>query len=459
MTFDNMNTEEPGMPIVFDAPIVNNFMLLAMRVSLACTTSTKNQYRGLKRLTFVQRRSLREVAIQIEGAEFTTTVIRKSEDLPHPIDEIMVSNKPNNKEINKNEGKGSFITSHQSRVVVGLDRIGLTARYTTTGRGWRRWANQLNNNNPQVQDLDYTSDTVRLVENNQRDIMLYAQSNKEITRVPKSSSALTKLVFQIKCAYGTLAKLINKAGRKAPHGSLHLTANVNDDAILRLGIKGVGLDGTETLEQTTIKSSARMGQSVAYGFIGSVSAVIHYKEWFRFAREKSRNGYSIEKSLVDIPHDQSDITEIFGITEDGRFTYGIQIELASGDTDCIYITFPKTDLASPIEYSQLAVYADSGWPATRTSTSNGPAPGERPPAPMPVVVEPTIEPVDLTPDEDGMIALWEEAHRAHCTSRNMRVSQDRLVWFRHYMTQCLASGDRVGESHLTLYSKLRDQED
>ena len=85
----------------------------------------------------------------------------EKEDLPHPIDNIMVSNAPNNKTISMGEGKGSLIDSHGVRVVVGLDRIGISTRYQSSGRGWRRWANQFNSRQgSNLESLDYGQEKV-----------------------------------------------------------------------------------------------------------------------------------------------------------------------------------------------------------------------------------------------------------------------------------------------------------
>ena len=465
MTFENMNTADPGMPMVMDAPVDNSLMQLAIRMALANTAGPKTQYRGLKRITFLQRREENRVAIKIEGAEFATLVMSEKEDLPHPIDNIMVSNAPNNKTINTGEGKGSLIDSHGVQVVVGLDRIGISARYQTSGRGWRRWANQFNNRQgSNLESLDYNQEKVRLIENNNRDLFMYAHSNTEITRVPRNTSALAKLAFQVKCAYGTLAKLVNKAGRKAPHGTLHITANISEGE-LRLGMKGIGMKGDQTLEATTIEGKAREGHSVSPSFNGSVSASIHYKEWFRFAREKSQNGYSIEKALSLLRgryrgENAPEVSEVFGITEEGNFVYGVQVRF--GDrTDTVLVTFPKTDISVPLADSELSLYTGS-TPAPARRRRRVEAPPEVPPTPVAteVVEEPTVNRarLELSTEEQVMLDRWATAHRMHCNARNMSVSQDRLVWFRHYMTQCLANGDRVGETHLALYSKLRDHE-
>ncbi len=465
MTFENMNTEDPGMPMVMDAPVDNSLMQLAIRMALATTTGSKNQYRGLKRITFLQRRGENRVAMKIEGAEFSTLVMSEKEDLPHPIDNIMVSNAPNNKLIGTGEGKGSLIDSHGVQVVVGLDRIGISTRYQTSGRGWRRWANQFNSRQGNtLETLDYQNEKVRVIENNNRDLFLYAHSNNEITRVPRSTSALAKLAFQVKCAYGTLAKLVNKAGRKAPHGTLHITANISEGE-LRLGMKGIGMKGDQTLQPTTIDGKAREGHTVSPSFNGTVSASIHYKEWFRFAREKSQNGYSVEKAMTLLRgryrgETTPEVSEIFGITEDGNFVYGVQVGF--GDrTDTVLVTYPKTDISVPLADSELSLYTGPA-PATARRRRQVETPPEVPPTTVvaEVVEESTLNKarLELSTEEQIMIDRWATAHRHHCEARNMSVSYDRLVWFRHYMTECLASGERVGETHLALYSKLREHE-
>lgn len=465
MTFENMRSEDPGMPVVMDAPVDNALMQLAIRMVLACSKGPKTQYRGLKRITFLQRRNENRVAIKIEGAEFTTMVVSEREDLPHPIDDIMVSNAPNNEKINTQEGKGSLIDTHSVQVVVGLDRIGISTRYQTSGRGWRRWANQFNNRQGNdLESLSYQTEKIRLVENNNRDLFMYAHSNNEMTRVPKHTASLAKLAFQVECAYGTLAKLVNKAGRKAPHGTLHITANISEGE-LRLGMKGIGMNGEETLKATTISGNARQGHSVPPTFNGTVSASIHYKEWFRFAREKSANGYSVEKALSSMASlnrgDQApEVSEIFGITVDGNFVYGVQLGYVDR-TDTVLITFPKTDISVPLADSELSLYTGNASVSARRRRQVE-TPPEVPPTTVTteVVEEPTVNRtrLELSTEERTMLEAWATAHREHCTSRRMNVSQDRLVWFRHYMTQCLASGNRVGETHLELYSKLRDHE-
>ena len=130
-------------------------------------------------------------------------------------------------------------------------------------------------------------------------------------------------------------------------------------------------------------------------------------------------------------------------------------------TDTVLITFPKTDISVPLADSELSLYTGNASVSARRRRQVE-TPPEVPPTTVTteVVEEPTVNRarLELSTEERTMLEAWATAHREHCTSRRMNVSQDRLVWFRHYMTQCLASGNRVGETNLELYSKLRDHE-
>ena len=84
-----------------------------------------------------------------------------------------------------------------------------------------------------------------------------------------------------------------------------------------------------------------------------------------------------------------EVSEIFGITEEGNFVYGVQVRF--GDrTDTVLVTFQKTDISVPLADSELSLYTGGApTPARRRRQVETP-PEEPPTTATEVVEEPTV---------------------------------------------------------------------
>ena len=466
MVFNNMTNDEAGMPLVFNAP--GSFTDLLVLYPLTDAGSTKNQCNSLHRMTFLQRGSHQEIAIQIEGTYYTTLSYIKGIDPIYPITDIMVSNPPCSKRT-KNDTKIQISSDSDLQICVGLDRVGLSIPYQVMGsqRYWRRIGVQMGNNQvnlaAQYESERVMSDTDRgalfervsaqggMYNNQPRGLFWYYNNAREITRKPKTPYQLAKLAFLVELNLGAMSKLINKAGRKVPHGSLNLMAKINSAGQLSLKVEGRDIENQVTLERANLP---KPNTPEVFERDWEGSTTVHYKEWFRIIREKKANGYSLEKALDRQSMSVTEeLKELIGITTDGNLVYGIKkTDPNTTEEEIFLVTFPITELPLPIPEEEMAgdYVTNTVVPSSTESwVDRGgvePFSDDTPPVMF----------SEFTEEENNILTEWWLAHVAHCRERSQPTTFVEADWFRHYMSLCLSEGRRVGEDHLDLYQKTRE---
>jgi hypothetical protein len=213
---------------------------------------------------------------------------------------------------------------------------------------------------------------------------------------------------------------------------------------LKLEIEGRDIKDSTTLERTTIPTTAHVRHTV-HKTDWEGCGVIHYKEWFRFVRERSANGFSFEKTLDQIPDTVSfTATELIGLTTDQRLVYGVKLELTdSEEVYTVLAVFPKRNIPMKIP-EDLRDVIPTETPASTVQVQE-------------VTSSEMPEQNNLSGEQLQLITSWWEAHLSYSESRSQDLSEDPMEWFRHYMSHQLAEGERMGAEHLDLYNHLRQQ--
>ena len=449
MVFSNIENNEAGLPVVFNVSEAPQEALnLLITLPTSCSQSKKSKFNGYIQLAYLQDGDNDMYSIILDGHDYSSMIIINDVDkLPYHVRDVLISSgRASLKRNNLRSSDCSIRLSGNLNMCIGLDRIGLAKNYQTRGRGsrWMRWGRTSSG----ITDEGVLDNPYSIHETNNRQAFIYYQQNNEITRKIKNPMDLMKVAFLVEYEQGTLSKVINKCGRKIPHGSLFVLTK-NDDGKLKLEVEGRDLEDNVNHPRQPIPTKSYIGHeiySAQKDWEGS--GVIHYKEWFRFVRETGRNSDSYQLLINSIKDIGYTFTELFGLTLDGDIIYGLKCKHDDRNDFSLLLRFPRVDI--PLEVPEELRDVDESIKKKRAksnvATSEKKAKDE-------IIIDTS----DLSAEDAVRLNTWLQSHISYTTSRSLEPSSNPLSWFPHYMNHLLSLGEEFGEEDLELFNRLREQ--
>jgi len=449
MVFSNIENNEAGLPVVFNITEVPDGALnLLMTLPTCCSQSKKTKFNCYEQLAYLQDGDNDMYSIILDGQDYSSMIIiNDMDDLPYHVKNVLIaSGRASHKNIYSTSDCTIGLIGNLD-VCIGLDRIGLAKNYETRGRGsrWMRWAGRTTQG---ITDAYVLDNPYSIHETNNRQAFIYYQQNKEITRKIKKPMGLLKVAFLVEYEQGTLSKVINKCGRKIPHGSLFVLAK-NDDGKLKLEVEGRDLEDNVNHPRQPIPTKSYIGHEIydaQKDWEGS--GVIHYKEWFRFVRETSRNSDSYQLLINSMKGTGYTITELFGLTLDGEIIYGLKCTHDTRNDFSLLLRFPRVEipLEVPEELRDVDESSKKITVKSKVTTSE-----------KKVKDETIIDTSDLSAEDHVRLNTWLQSHISYTTSRSLEGSSNPLNWFPHYMNHLLSLGEEFEEEDIDLFNRLREQ--